>query len=326
MHKLNYYFFVALFIPVSLFAWGKVGHQATAIIAEKNLSPKAIKEITALIGSTDLRESSLWPDKIKSEASWFHSKPYHFTSVDDGQSYYDSLKNQTPEEIAEGDALRALVKSEDVLRSLKSSKEEKINALKFLVHLISDIHQPLHTGRPQDKGGNLIKFDWLGENTTLHAVWDYEIIDSVLGLNIEQKLPEESSDYVKLVKAPSSKQATAWTKGSYLDWHNESLAFRSLAYEVASMQNSMALSKTKLIIEDQINKSGFRLAHVLNSIFGNIAINKEGLALRSQLNKILGSKHLNQLSIVPMSRELRKDRSDFFHYSFHRKYDCPHEH
>jgi hypothetical protein len=326
MYKISYYLFLALFLPNSLFAWGKVGHQSTAIIAEKNLSPKAIKEITALVGSTDLRESSLWPDKIKSEAAWFHSKPFHFTSVEDGQAYYDSLKNLRPDEVAEGDAIRALLKSEDVLRSAKASKSEKVMALKFLVHLVSDIHQPLHTGRPIDYGGNSIKLDWFGKSASLHSVWDYGILDAFLQTMTSPDLLEDAPTYVKLMQVPSTKKTLTWTKGNYLEWHNESQALRLAAYDLVDLENSAAVAKFRTVVDERIHKSGLRLAFILNNIFGNVAINKEGLALRTKLNTILGTDHLNQISLMPLTRNKFQERAAWFSAEFHHKYDCPHDH
>lgn len=282
-------------------SWGKLGHEATAVIAAENLSPAAKLKVKELVGSLDLRESSLWPDVIRSQGPWSHTKPYHFTSVKDGSTYFESLEGATMEEKALGDAIRAMVGAEDVLRNPKSSRDQKLYALKFLVHFIGDIHQPLHTGRPEDRGGNQVSLTWFGRKDNLHSVWD----TGILKIGLEgapawtPELAEDPIFYVSQLTKPSSTLIQRWQSGSFLEWHDEAQENRIHSYESATMPNHEVVRKFKGLLDTKIQQAGIRLAHTLNGIFEGKPLTQAGKELRRGLTLQLGAGHASEIGLEP---------------------------
>jgi hypothetical protein len=293
-------------LPLVLFtseahSWGRIGHEATAIIAYDHLSVTARSKIDQLTQRNNLLEASLWPDTIRAQAPWAHTKPFHFTNVTDGSNYYESIERSTPLERANGDALRALVAAEDVLRSSKATAPQKLSALKFLVHFLGDIHQPLHTGRPQDLGGNRINLTWFGRKNNLHSVWDTGIILARLeGRYIyRSEITNELEHYLSLLPKITSSQVRAWQQGSFLEWHDESLSHRDGAYASVGMDNAEAVAKFYALIDQRIQQAGVRIAGVLNSIFDSKPLSPQGVEFRRQLDQRLGAGHGREISLNP---------------------------
>ena len=130
-----------LFISVNLLAFGQTGHRVTGQIAEQYLTDKARAEIKKILGNETLAEISTYFDVQRANQSEFWQKtanPWHYMTVPDGETYHDGM---APEE---GDAITAIRMYTKQLKDPKSSMEHKALALKFLVHTIADLHQPLH--------------------------------------------------------------------------------------------------------------------------------------------------------------------------------------
>lgn len=147
-------------------AWGTLGHMVVAQVAENNLTPAAKKAVSKILKNQTLPDVANWADSIKGQAEWAHSKPWHFVDIPDGEDY------STIEHSHDGDVVEAISDMVKVLKDPKSASIEKENALKFIVHFVGDIHQPLHVGRPDDHGGNSISVIFEGRRSNLHALWD----------------------------------------------------------------------------------------------------------------------------------------------------------
>lgn len=162
---------VLVLFTEELFAWGAMGHRIVGQIADDNLSPKAKKSIQKVLNGETLAQASTWADMIRSDPNWDYVKPWHFVDLPDGTSYSDVNPNP------EGDVIQAITKQIDILKNEKATNDEKLNALKFIVHFVGDIHQPLHAGRPDDRGGNLIKVKFNVRSMNLHSLWDSGMIE-----------------------------------------------------------------------------------------------------------------------------------------------------
>lgn len=160
------------FMVNSVFAWGPEGHKIVAQIAEDQLTPKAKSQISSLLKGQRLIDVANWADTIKGKPEWAHSKPWHFVDIPDDTDYEDS--HHAPG----GDAITAITEMVDVLKSPSALEIEKEEALKFVIHFVGDIHQPLHVGRPDDQGGNSISVIFMGKKTNLHSLWDGAMIRS----------------------------------------------------------------------------------------------------------------------------------------------------
>ncbi len=162
---------VTLWSP-TLLAWGPVGHQIVAQIAEDELSPTIRNKVLQLLDGESMAAVSNWADKIKSDPAWAKSKPWHFVNIPDGEDY------GSVEPKPQGDAVTAITQMTETVKSKTSTRGEKQEALKFLIHLVGDLHQPLHAGRPTDMGGNSIKVVFNGKNMNLHSLWDSGMIST----------------------------------------------------------------------------------------------------------------------------------------------------
>ena len=240
--------------PATIFAWGPTGHRVVGRIAEHHVSPETAQAITCLIGPETLAQVATWPDDIRSDPAWKRADPWHYVSIEDGQTYETSTK------AAGGDVIEAIGRFTATLRDPAASRDAKAEALRFLVHLVGDIHQPLHVGRAADAGGNLVKLTWFGAPSNLHSVWDSEMID-------HQKL--SFSELAEFLDHPTRQQVRDWQQGGALDWAAESQALRPQVYAIP---DDSKLSwdyewKTLPIVKQRLLQAGVRLAGLLDEIF-----------------------------------------------------------
>ncbi len=258
----------------SAFSWGKAGHRIVGEIAQHHLSAKALKEIKELAGDDDLSRLSTWPDEIRSDPKMAYTTPWHYSSIPTGKTYFDQKRAK------EGDVIEGLFRFEDTLRDPKETKENKLAALKFLVHMAGDLHQPLHVGLAEDRGGNMIRVKWFKTETNLHTLWDEELIDF-------EKL--SFTEYAKYLDHYSKDEKAAWEKGNFMDWAKESQDLRPKVYDLngADVPNlSYEYSyKVKPIIEMRLKQAGLRLAYVLNNIFAQEKLSKDDIELRKKIKE-----------------------------------------
>lgn len=234
-------------------AWGALGHRAVGLIAERYLSERASLAVRGILGPDSLAEVSTWADEIRSDPAWDHASPWHYISVDDDESL------ETVERNPDGDLLEALHRFEEMLRDPESSHEKKAQALKWMVHLMGDLHQPLHVGRRDDRGGNEIDVRWFREPSNLHRVWDSGIINS-------QDL--SYSELADFIDDPTLPQIRQWQSGDYERWAQESFDLRSQVYEIGDGNLSWEYRYKKWpIVERRLLQAGIRLAGKLNAIF-----------------------------------------------------------
>lgn len=235
-------------------ALGPNGHRIVAKIAEDNLEPAAKKALMEISNGDPLAKLANWPDTIRSDESWDYAKPWHYISIDDDEEFTGLHRNKA------GDILKALSDFEKILRDKTVSKKEKWQALAFYIHFVGDIHQPLHVGRRDDRGGNEITVKWFGQPTKLHVVWDSSIIEN-------QKL--SYTEYADFLNNQSVETITFWQNAVYLDWAKDSKAYRPNVYnfpEDKELGYKYAYKNTP-ILNEQISKAGIRLAGMLNNIF-----------------------------------------------------------
>lgn len=259
-------------IPSPALAWGKTGHRTVAAIADAQLSGLARAHVREILGSAEsLDEAATWPDDMRSAPGDFWRKtatPWHYVTLD-GVTY-----DHAP---PEGDALEALARFREVLRSPTASLADKQLALRFIVHLVGDLHQPLHVGKCCDRGGNEIKLSWFGKPSNLHAVWDSQIVDD------EQLSFTELA--AKLQRHISARDVVDWWDINPRDWISESAQYRERIYasipppakprdrklkkgEVALPELSWDYVYTfSPLMERRLSQAGVRLAAYLNDIF-----------------------------------------------------------
>ncbi|MEP0985875.1 S1/P1 nuclease [Ekhidna sp.] len=246
---------IAIILTFSSFGWGATGHRIVGLIAERHLTKKARKNIEQVLGYETLAEVSNYMDFIKSDATYRYMSPWHYATIPEGNTY---AAVGTPEE---GDVIVTLQRLMSELESKTFTDKDEAFALKCLVHLIGDIHQPLHVGNGEDRGGNDIKLDYFWKSSNLHRVWDSEMIDG-------QKY--SYTEYADWIDHPTGEQLTNWSL-NVLDWANESKELRAQCYE--TMPDDKKLSyrydyENIDLVNQRLLQAGIRLANVLNEIYG----------------------------------------------------------
>lgn len=241
-------------LPATLFAWGPIGHRVVGHLATEHLSPKARKAVHNLLAGESLAMASTWMDEVRSDSSYDHVRDWHWVTIPDGGTYATSEKNP------DGDVVEAIERMKVLLRNDTVSAVHKAEALRFLIHLIGDLHQPLHVGRGDDKGGNDFQVQWMKKGSNLHRVWDSGLIE----------LQELS--YTELaggLRHPSAAERKAWQQGTTAQWAEEALILRPRVYNVergAELGYPYSYANWPLVRE-QLLKAGVRLAAVLNEVF-----------------------------------------------------------
>lgn len=242
-----------LLSPGPAFAWGPTGHRVVGRIAERHLSEAAARGVAAILGSESLAQAATWPDEIRADPAWDKAKPWHYVSLDDGESYETAAKSP------DGDVVEAIGRFTKVLQDPRAEAEQKVEALRFLVHFVGDVHQPLHAGRRGDQGGNGIQVTWFNEATNLHAVWDEKIIES-------EKL--SFSELAGFIDHPTASEIKAWQNSVVLDWVRESMDLRPRVYDLGDGKLSYVYAyRNAPFVHRRLLQAGVRLAGILNSLF-----------------------------------------------------------
>jgi hypothetical protein len=245
-------------------AWGARGHRVATRIAEARLTPEARAAVRALLHEgDDLVNVCNWADHeghtaVPGSARW------HFVNVPlDAPRYTDR-------DCPGGGCVVAKIRHfRKVLADRRAPRAERARALLFLVHLVEDVHQPLHVGDNRDRGGNDTQVQFLGSGSNLHRVWDTQIID---GASRDDRKWVES---LQPLLTPAN--VSAWSKGDVETWANESLAAARQAYRFPKGSEGPVPPGARLgaeyaetalpVIRLRLAQAGVRLANELNTIF-----------------------------------------------------------
>lgn len=235
--------------------WGQNGHRATGEIAEKHLTKRVKKKIDKLLQGQSLAFVSTFADEIKSDRKYRSYSPWHYVNMHLEDNYASSEKNP------KGDLVTGINTCIAVLKDKNSSQEDKVFHLKLLVHFIGDLHQPMHIGRKEDKGGNDVQVRWFGKGTNLHSVWDTKMIEAF------------NMSYLELAnnaKELSKKEIALINKGTVENWVNEVHQITKEVYASVNAGDKLSYrySYDHLgTVRTQLQKGGIRLAKILNDIF-----------------------------------------------------------
>jgi hypothetical protein len=202
-----------------------------------------------------LASSVTWMDDVNSDRAYDFANSWHYLNSKKGE--YDPTTQETT-----GDAFEAIkrIKAQLIAGNLETSKEAEL--LKMLIHLVEDIHQPLHVGTGDDKGGNDVKLEFFGQPTNLHALWDSGMIErqgmsyTEIGNELYRRLtPEMKANY---------------QKGTMEDWLNEAVELRPRVYDLPENKKlSYAyMYKHYSAAEERMIAASVRLAQILTEIYG----------------------------------------------------------
>lgn len=249
--------FMLAAIPLSGFAWGQKGHDVVAKIAENHLTPVTLKRVSGMLDGKSIVYWANWLDNASHTPEYAHSKTWHYRNIDAGQDYETAPRNPS------GDVVSAINAQIEDLQSPRKSPREKNLALKMLVHLVGDLHQPMHMGHLSDLGGNRVTVKYFGRDKKLHGVWDTDLVESA-----------HKWSYTEW--ADQLDRADEETVAKYLDgttpdsWGRETFDLATMVYEKMPEGTNISYNEiehARPIVETQLLKGGLRLADTLNSIF-----------------------------------------------------------
>ena len=248
------------YLPYQSNAWGVLGHRIVGQIADSYLTPTAKKAISKILGTESIGMSANWADFIKSDTTMKYISPWHYVDINGGLSYADFQSYLKHDTIVDAyTQLNFLIKQ---LKNKQLPKDKKAMYLKLLIHIVGDIHQPLHVGHVDDEGGNKIKVTWFGTPTNLHSVWDSKLIDF-------QQL--SYTEYATAINHTTLAQRTILQKQPLNDWLYQTYQIAGKVYDDIKPDDKLSYVYNYNyidILNQQLLIGGVHLAGLLNEIFG----------------------------------------------------------
>ncbi len=232
-------------------AWGPQGHRVIGYIAEDHLQPEVKKRILQKFNIKSLADVATWADVVRKKKK--EQNPWHYTNIEEGKLTYDVTRDCPAMECV----TEKIKEFSGILEDQSASSPQKKDALKYLVHFVGDVHQPLHLGNKKDRGGGTLRFLYKGKIVSLHYLWDGGLID----------WSESLINYAENLNGKIlATEILTWNQSTVNDWANES---RNLALNVAYMVEKEGITKPYIekgreIIKLRLAQAGVRLANLLN--------------------------------------------------------------
>jgi len=254
-------FSLALFHSPQAHAWGGQGHRLVARIADTELTPQARQQVaTLLAGEPDPTLSGIasWADQLREHDPDLGKKSssWHYVNLGENDCGYEP-----PRDCPNGNCVIEALKAQTALLADRSQPiDVRRQALKFVVHLVGDIHQPMHAGYAHDKGGNDFQLQFKGKGTNLHSLWDSGMIyDRHLDDDayLAQLLALPATSPAKPVLPPD---AAAWAKASCR------IAIAPGVYPDKHVLPDGYVATYRPIAEAALRQAGDRLAAILNAV------------------------------------------------------------
>jgi hypothetical protein len=239
--------------PAPALFWYDLGHRIVADIAERRLTPEAARAVRDILGGQRMSDAAVWADNIK---QYRHdADPLHYVNIPLGATSYDSARDCPSGKCI----IAAIAADRQVLANAAASPLDRAEALRFLIHFMGDLHQPLHVADDNDRGGNR-RVVWLeGDSMNLHQVWDGELLYH-LGMDEATYLPrlERKMDTMNLAQLE---------RGTVVDWAMEGHRIAvEHAYKIPrdGRLSAVYLEENEPLIDHALIAAGVRLARVLN--------------------------------------------------------------
>jgi len=260
---------IGLLVPSVAFGWAGEGHRIVALIAARELTPAARASVQSLLGPGDvasvMANASVWADSIKRQRP--ETRPWHYVDIEIETRGYERARDCPGD-----DCIVEQIHHEiRILRDRQLLSPVRAEALRFLIHFIGDLHQPLHCADHHDRGGNEIRIVLRRHHTNLHAIWDGDVVRA-LGRN-------PSRVAAALIDQMNRQDISHWQRGTIENWATEtfSVAKQNVYPDFAggsSTNGFIVLSpdypaRQRILVQRQLEKAGARLAIILNQVFAS---------------------------------------------------------
>lgn len=237
------------------FAWGQIGHYLIGYMASMQMKNSTRKKVESVIYPMSIGRSGIWMDEIKSDRAYDYVNSWHYLTSKNGE-YDPELQEKG------GNAYEAINRLKAELKAGNLSPKEEAEKLKMLIHMVEDIHQPLHVGTGEDRGGNDIKVEYFRQQSNLHSVWDSGMINgwdmsyTEIGNELSRRLTSQMEDNYR--------------NSTIDDWLKEAVAARPMVYK---LPENMKLSynygfENRALVEERLLAASVRLAQILQEIYG----------------------------------------------------------
>ena len=256
-------------------AWGPEGHLQIGELALRLADEQAASRIWLLLGTNDIdavNKACNWPDEIEETPQWEWAAAQHFVNIPRAAQWYERERD-CPDGLCVTEAIK---KYAGQLTDSRLGRERRWQAFAWLCHLVGDLHQPLHAGYPDDRGGNYVQISYKGEQDNLHQFWDRILIRERLPSGSWQKhRPDGTMRVAEMV----------WNPYETDNWTSESHALvRQASYPPGEVIQSDFADRSWLLIQNQWRKAARRLAQILNATIGEgqLIIDRSGAAVNGE--------------------------------------------
>ena len=248
----------ALLLAAPAFAWGPEGHGVIGIIAVERMDPEPRDALRELLGGLDgdtVAQACNWPDSIRENPVWVNADPLHYVNLPAGEDRYDRDRD-CPDGRCNPEAV---LRFAEQLGNPVLLRETRWQAFAWLCHLVGDLHQPMHVGNAEDRGGNEVSITYVGVDDNLHWWWD--------GMLIAQHSRGRDRLVNQLMGNLPPQPHGRWRPSAVSAWTDESRAlFLSSAYPPNGQITPAFEQQAWQITQQQLAQAGVRLAHVLNTL------------------------------------------------------------
>lgn len=248
---------LAVLIPVVSFAWGAKGHDIVACVAQQNVSKRTLRKVESVLGGHSMVYVANWMDNASHTEKYAYTKTWHYVNVDPEEGSYRNSMKET-----QGDVVVAV---DSIIVNLKSGEltpDEERAQLMMLIHLVGDMHCPMHAGHKSDRGGNGTKVKYFGSHKKLHSVWDTDIIESAHRWSY--------AEWQEQIDRVSRRERRAMVQGAPADWIEECVTLAADVYAQSATGKNLSYDYVAYyapVVEEQLLKAGLRLASILETIY-----------------------------------------------------------
>lgn len=258
--------FAALAVSPAAFAWGPLGHSVVAELAQRHLSPAAKVEVAHLLAldhTASLADIASWADDVRNDpaqqALWKQTRPLHYVDIRSDSCHY-----VPPRDCKNGECVvEAIPHYIAILSDRTQPDAARLQALKFVVHFVGDIHQPLHAGYRDDAGGNAYQVQFQGQGMNLHRVWDSGLLGT---RGLDWKAYAKRLDAEGIAPLPPS---IAPLNQPVAQWAEESCQITRDIYPAGHKIDQAYVDAELPVADSRLREAGRRLAEVLNLALEN---------------------------------------------------------
>jgi hypothetical protein len=242
---------------VNSLAWDRVGHSTVGIMALSQFQPDARRALESFVNPLDeqaMVKACNWPDEFRETEAGAWSSPLHYINIPRGDFTYLASRD-CPQQQCVTEAIKHYAVE---LADRQASQQQRWQAFAWLCHLVGDLHQPLHAGYADDRGGNDFNVIFKGEQINLHTFWDFVLIN------------QHADNWQNLISllstSPDIHSQSEWSANMVNDWTNESHKLARLkVYPVNREIDDIYLQQSWELVQERIISAASRLALIINS-------------------------------------------------------------